>query len=543
MTALALVVSLVGCTRDEPEAEAVPKGRTTSTTVDAGARAPESATTSTTSPSSSAPITSAPGDLGDPLGPADPAAHASLGPWSPCAGSFECATLTVPRDWSAVAGPTLGLAVSRRRADGRAIGSLVLNPGGPGASGVDFLHGFAGNGLPEGLSDRFDLVSWDPRGTGRSERLDCTTDAEWLEADLDPTPDEPADVAAIRAEAVEGLAICRASLGDLLGLVGTRATVRDLDALRGALGDEGLTYVGYSYGTTIGMEYLRLYPDRVRAMVIDGVAVPGTDPVTDTLQQARGFERTLDAYLDGCDERDGCPLGNDPKAALLALVDALEAARIPADYTLGTDQAAARPGTAGVGELYLAVVATLYREDDWDRLDLALTEASAPEPVGRTILALRDSYLGRRPDGTWDDDVDARSIIRCADQVARARQPEGDPGLADDWSAELPFWGAWFATGTPGCWGFDPALDPLRPLADGAITGAPPVVVIGTTNDPATPYEQSEQAARIIVGSTLVTYVGDEHTAYKSISDCIDKPVTAYLTDLTPPPAGLRCDG
>lgn len=529
VTAVGLMWALVGCTRPGADADAT--------------TAPGPTTTSTIPPSSpSGPVISGPGGV-DPFGPADPAAHASLGSWSPCAGHFECATLTVPRDWSAVDGATLDLVVTRRPTEGAAIGSLVLNPGGPGASGVDFLHGFVTSGLPDQLSDRFDLVSWDPRGTGRSSRIDCTLDAEWLEPDLDPTPDDAADVEAIRVEAREGVEACRASVGDLLGLVGTRATVRDLEALRGALGAGGLTYLGYSYGTTIGMEYLRLYPDRVRAMVLDGVAVPGTDPVTDALWQARGFERTLDAYLDGCAERRGCPLGDDPRAALLGLVDTLEAARLPADYTSGTDGAETRAGSAGVGELYLAVVATLYSEADWGTLDLALAEALAPEPVGRTILALRDSYLGRRPDGTWNDDLDARGAIRCADQTARASQPEGDPGRAERWAAELTFWGAWFATGTPGCWGVDAPVDPLLPLAEGDISGAPPVVVVGTTNDPATPYEQSVEAVRIIEGSTLVTFAGEEHTAYKSISDCIDQPVTAYLVDLTPPSAGLHCKG
>lgn len=508
-------------------------GRTGGTGTAAAVRAATTTTSTTTSGPAAAP------------GPApatdDPAAHAALGTWTPCAGSFECTTLTVPRDWSAPDGATVDLAVTRHRASGDRIGSLLVNPGGPGASGVDFAQSFVGGRLPTGLDERFDIVSWDPRGTTGETRIDCTTDAEWLEPDLDPTPDDPADIDAIRAEAERAATACEADAGDLLALVGTRATVRDLDALRHLLGDDLLTYVGYSYGTTIGMEYLRMFPDRVRAMILDGVAVPGVDPTEDAHVQARGFEGTLDAYLADCPTRPGCPLGADPKDDLIGLVDQLEQERVPADYQLQADGSEPRDGTVGPGELYVAVAASLYDTSSWPVLDQALTELLADPPNGRTALALRDSYLGRQPDGTWFDDADARGAIRCADQAERSEEPEGDLSLVDAWAAELPFWGSWFATGLPGCWGAPAAVDPLEPLAPGAIRGVPPVVVLGTTNDPATPFAQAEDAARIIEGSVLVTYRGDVHTAYGRISSCIDDPLTAYLIDLTVPPADLTC--
>ncbi len=530
-----LLVVVAACTTPDPDATVV--RRTGSPASEPGPSA--DATRPQEAPASPG------GDAGarDPVGPADPAAHATLTTWSACEDGFECATLTVPRRWSDVDGETLDLAVVRHRAEGQRIGSLVLNPGGPGASGVDFVRAFVGGSLPDGLDERFDVVGWDPRGTGRSERIDCTSDEEWLEAEVDPTPDDQADIDAIRAESEDAASTCIAEVGDLLELVGTRATVRDLEALRGALGDEGLSYVGYSYGTTIGMEYLRLFPDRVRAMVLDGVAVPGAEPIEDSLVQARGFERALDAYLAGCADRPSCTLGDDPKAAMLDLVDRLEAGPISADYSYELDGAQPRPGSLGVGELYIAVASALYTEASWPTLDQGLASARAATPDGRTLLALRDEYLGRQPDGTWEDDADARGAIRCADQAARSTQPEGDTDLVAPWSSELPFWGAWFAVGLPGCWGLPEAIEPLAPLTDGALTGAPPVVVIGTTNDPATPYEQSEQAERIIDGSVLVTFVGDQHTVYSSQSDCIDDPVTAYLITLEPPAPGLRCEG
>lgn len=529
LPALASAVLLLGaCSAPSPDAGVVERGPAP-TVADGGSAAP---------PADVPPA----GGIDDPLGPADPGAHASLTGWAPCGEGFECATLTVPRRWDDVDGPSLDLAVVRRPATGDRIGSLVLNPGGPGVSGVDFLRGFVDGGLPAGLEARFDVLSWDPRGTGRSGRIDCTTDQEWEEAEVDPTPDDAAELEALRTEAVEDTTACVEQEGELLEVVGTRATARDLDALRGVLGDERLSYVGYSYGTTIGIEYLRLYPGRVRAMVLDGVALPGVDPVDDSLAQAVAFERTLDAYLAGCAERAGCTLGTDPRATLLGLVDRLEEGRLPADYSLQGPDATPRSGTLGVGELYIAVASALYNPQAWPVLDQALAEALGPEPSGRGLLALRDDYLGRQPDGSWSDDADARGAIRCADQEARADQPEGDTSLVAPWSARLPFWGAWFAVGEPGCWGVPPAVEPLGPLGPGAVAGAPPVVVIGTTGDPATPYEQAEEAAEVIEGSVLVTFVGDQHTVYSSQSDCIDEPVTAYLVDGEPPPAGLRCE-
>ncbi|QYG93731.1 alpha/beta hydrolase [Iamia sp. SCSIO 61187] len=528
VAAAALLLVVSACTDVEPTAVVRDDP--------AGADAPTS--TTTTDPDAGS---DPPPPVGDDLGPDVPADFAALSPWAPCAGSFECATLTVPRDWADPEGDTIDLAVTRHPAEGDRIGSLLVNPGGPGASGVEFTQGFVGSGLPDGLTERFDVVSWDPRGTGGANRVDCTTDQDWLEPDIDPTVEDQADIDLIRTETAAAVARCEQAAGDLLAVVGTRATVRDLDALRGVLGDEGLTYVGYSYGTTIGMEYLRMYPGRVRAMVLDGVSVPGVDPIVDAHVQAQGFERTLDAYLADCPRRATCPLGEDPKATLLDLVARLEAERIEASYQLGVDDAAPRDGTVGVGELYIAVAASLYDDSSWPILDQGLEEALGTPAQGRTLLALRDQYLGRQVDGTWADDADARSTIRCADQAERSEQPEGDLALAEDWAAELPFWGAWFGTGNPGCWGAPEAVEPLLPLDEAALAGLPPVVVIGTTNDPATPYEQAEDAAELIDGSVLVTYEGDVHTAYRSLSDCVDDAVTPYLVDLAVPPSDLVC--
>lgn len=531
---LVVVAAATGCTRSGGERAAARVSDAAATTTPTTADDDPTTTGPTTTPGTTAPPAPADAD--------DPQAHAALGDWIGCAGSFECTTLSVPEDWSEPEGARIDLLVTRHRATGDRIGSLMLNPGGPGAPGTGFLQSFVESGLPDGLAERFDLVSWDPRGTAGDTEIDCTTDAEWLEPDLDPTPDDQADIDAIRAQAEAGVEQCTTAYGDLLAQVGTRATVRDLDALRGLLGDELLTYVGYSYGTTIGMEYLRLFPDRARAIVLDGVAPPGVDPVEDTRAQAQGFERTLDAFLTDCADRSTCPLDDDdPKGELIGLVEQLEDEPVDGSYELNAPDAEPREGTVGPGELYIAVAAALYDTSSWEILDQGLTELMDDPANGRTILALRDQYLGREADGTWADDSDARSAIRCADQAERSAEPEGDLTLVDDWAAELPFWGAWFATGLPGCWGSPDAVEPLLPLGDGDLEPSAPVVVLGTTNDPATPFEQAEDAARIIEGSVLVTFEGDVHTAYRGLSSCVDDAITAYLVDLTVPPAGLTC--
>jgi len=466
--------------------------------------------------------------------------------WEDCEDDLECATLDVPLDWDEPEGETISLAVIRQPASesDERIGSVVFNPGGPGEPGTQFLRQFIeADRIPDDLDEHFDLVSWDPRGTGGSAGVRCISDEQAAAPDVDPSIEGPEDVTAIEEKSSTVLAGCEVESGDVWTKVGTRNTVRDLDALRSALGDDLLTYVGYSYGTTVGIEYGRMFPERIRAMVLDGVALPAIDPVEATHLQARAFEKNFDAFLDDCERRPVCLFGDgDPRKAFADLVAELEGGtRLPADYTLPDSDGNMhrRRGTVGIGELYNGVVVALYAKENWIALETALAAASRGD--GQLLLYLRDTFAGRGDDGVWSHLPEANLAINCADQEVRAEDADGDDALRAAWGAELPLLGELFAVGTPGCSGTPEAEEPLTPLADGDLDDVPAVVVIGATDDPATPYARSEELRELLPEAALVTWESADHTAYGRGSDCLDDPVTDYLEDLTLPADGLRC--
>lgn len=480
----------------------------------------------------------------------NPSAHPKLTAWVACKDGLECATLAVPLDWKHPAGETIGLAVARRKATGpgRRLGSVLFNPGGPAESGVKFLRDIGQNAdrFPKGLQRRFDIVSWDTRGSGASVPIRCTTTKEFEEPELDPTPDTPAEVTALDDKAHRDTSACIRKAGRLFSHVGTASTVRDLDALRGALGDAKLNYVGYSYGTTIGELYAKRYPAHVRAMVLDGVTLPGEEPIDEAHRQVQSFERNLDDFLADCARRPACKFGHgDPKGALSKLIADLESGtRLPASYA-GPDENGkrhTREGTLGIGEIYSGLILPLYSRSSWSDLEQALTDATRPsQPDGFRLLSFRDQLAGRQLDGTWDPSNDGREVISCEDSADRATSVIGDTARVAAWARELPFFGALGAVGLPGCYLFPKASEPLGALADGSITGVAPVVIVSSTRDPATPYERGKEAQAKIRASVVLTWDSADHTAYGRQSPCLDPPITRYLIDLTVPRDGLRC--
>ena len=468
--------------------------------------------------------------------------------WHACHGSYQCSTLKVPLDWFHTTDKTISLALIRRPASGpNRIGSLLLNPGGPGEPGVSFLTQFMDSGsVPAELKKRFDLMSWDPRGTGASAGIACQTDAQMLEPDPLPVPRTEAERKAVIAKADAINKTCEAKDGAVIPYVGTRQTAHDLDAIRAAVGDPKLSYLGYSYGTAIGLRYLQDFPTHVRAMVLDGVVIPGSDPTTTTFDQVASFEHNLDAFLANCAASPSCKFGNgDPKAALEAFLAALKTGvRIPGTYQLPDDNGVShtRKGTVGLSEALEGIIAALYNQASWPALEVALANASkSPSPDGSYLLEFRDQLEGRNLDGTWNHSNEANQAISCADQTQRATDLFGDTKLIREWSTKLPFFGAFGAVGEPGCYSWPTAKFPITTPTRADFADTPPVVLVNSIHDPATPYANAKTVLALLPRATLVTWGGEDHTSFAQGHACIDKAVVPYLVDLTAPPPHLEC--
>jgi pimeloyl-ACP methyl ester carboxylesterase len=455
------------------------------------------------------------------------AGHVQTLEWSACGGRAECATFQVPLDWDQPTGETISLSVIRfpARSPDERIGVLMTNPGGPGGSAVDFVRIWESI-VAADIRDRFDIVAFDPRGVGESTPILCNDRLQEL-VGVDPDPDAEAEWREAERVAKAFADDCAAAAGHLLPHVGTREVARDMDALRAALGEEQLTYVGYSYGTTIGATYADLFPERVRAFVLDGGTDQALDFETVVLTQMIGFERAFQAYLDDCVAR-GCPLARDgdPREAVERVIARAEQAPIPAP---GAD----RP--AGPGEVQLGIISALYSTFTWNQLTRAMVSALAGDGTG--LVVLTDQYLRRNPDGTYPNLIEANIAVNSLDSAC-PRDPLVYRAMADRFEPHAPTFGRSAATAGLVCahWAAEP--DPLDvPRA----AGSAPIVVIATTNDPATPFEWGKALSQQLENATLVTYRGEGHTIYAQGNACIDAVVNAYLLTLAVPAEGTTC--
>ena len=469
-----------------------------------------------------------------------PAFDATLA-WSDCGNGFQCATLTVPVDWSKpTAGEQVGLALIRlpAAAPDQRIGSLVVNYGGPGESGVDYLRRTYGR-LPQTVRDRFDVVSFDPRGTGASRPIDCVDDA-FLDqsATLPAVPTTSAQLDALHAYNAQFAAGCAQRMGAYAGQVGTRNVARDLEAIRIALGDPKLDYLGYSYGTVVGATYAQMFPTTVGRLVLDGPPDYWISTRDYAYRQARGFMEALSGFLDWC-RQTGCSLAASgaPRDVLNQLIARVDQQPMPATYT---SNGVTRAGELTSSLLENGVLSLLYdRSRGWPLLADALSEA-VNTGAAPSLLAYSDQYLGRDPNGTWDPLVEANSVIGCVDRPSKST-PTSAAELADvsTFQSQLPPWGGSFATDS--CVGM-PKPAKGDKLGNVTVRGTAPILVIGTTGDPATPYVGAEALTQRIEGSELLTFDSTEHTAFgRGVSTCIDDAVDAYFVDGTLPPPGTHC--
>ena len=460
--------------------------------------------------------------------------------WSDCGDGFQCGTLTVPVDWSNPTVDTVPLALIRHPAVSPPdrIGALVTNYGGPGESGVDSLR-ITWSRLPEVVRNRFDVVSFDPRGTGASRPVDCVDDSFLdLSTGIPAVAATAAQLDAVHQYNAAFAAGCTQRMGAYAGQIGTRNVARDLDAIRTALGVAKLDYLGYSYGTIVGITYAQMFPANIDRLVLDGPPDYWLTTRDYSYQQARGFMSALSAFLDWC-QQTNCSLASAgaPRDVLQQLIARVDQQPMPADYT---DGGVTRAGTLTPSMLESAVIAMLYdRSRGWPILADALS-AAVQQGQAASLLSIADQYLGRAPNGTWNPLVEANAVINCVDRPTK-KASSATAELADvaTFQAQLPPWGGSWATTT--CVGM-PKPAKGDKLGDVRVPGAPPILIVGTTGDPATPYAGAEAMVKRISGSQLLTFDSTEHTAYgRAISTCIDDAVDTYLVDGVMPAAGARC--
>ncbi|WP_217142293.1 alpha/beta hydrolase [Streptomyces sp. AC627_RSS907] len=440
-------------------------------------------------------------------------------------GDWQCATLEAPLDWAEPDGETIRLALIRAKATGdERIGSLLFNFGGPGGSGVSMMPSYADT--VSSLHKRYDLVSWDPRGVAASEGVRCRGDEAIEDAEsVDSTPDTPAEEQAYLKDAADFAKGCEKAAGKLMAHVSTTDTARDMDLMRHVLGDEKMHYFGISYGTELGGVYAHLFPNRVGRVVLDAVVDPSADTMGHAENQARGFQRALDDYLTST--------GQDPEQGsrkIAGLLERLDAEPLPTSS----------PGRKLTQSLALTgIVLPLYSKDGWPALTSAL--AAAEDGDGSELLALADGYNERDSSGRYGTATHSQRVISCLDDRQRPTVEETRK-LLPRFEKVSPVFGAFLGWDTAG-WCHAWPVTGQHETPEVSAPGAAPILVVGNTGDPATPYEGARRMADELGKGVAVvlTWEGEGHGAYGSGSDCVDSTVDAYLLKGSVPRDGKTC--
>ncbi|WP_106186073.1 alpha/beta hydrolase [Umezawaea tangerina] len=446
--------------------------------------------------------------------------------------NIECARVEVPLDYAKPTDRTIKIGLLRQRAakPDQRVGSLLVNPGGPGGSGMAAAASLTKN-LGD-LGDRFDLVGFDPRGVGASEpSVRCLTDAERdadrLDLDVDTSA---AGIAQTEAENKDYADKCAQRNGaDFLEHVGTRDVVKDMDVMRSALGDAKLSFIGYSYGTRIGSEYAEAFPGNVRALVLDGAVDPTQSDADSLVAQGAGFQKAFTAFSTWCAARKDCALGTDPAKANTAFRDlTLPLIQRPVDVS---------GRKLSYTDAITGAIQAMYSQEYWTALNAALTELKNNR--GSTLLLLADAYYDRDDQGVYSSITDAFTAIKCVDDPRQT-----DRAVLADTARKYKEAAPFLDDGNPpaaaldACafWPVPPTATPHVPKAD----GLPPILVVSTTGDPATPYEAGVNLAKAL-GGGLVTFQGNQHTVFLQGNKCVDSAGDDYLINLKLPPTGTTC--
>ncbi|WP_370380022.1 alpha/beta hydrolase [Catenulispora sp. GAS73] len=462
--------------------------------------------------------------------------------WAPCATDsslpgWTCAKITVPLDYSDPSKGTTYIMATRKAATGPAgqrVGSLLLNPGGPGGAGIAYAQD--PNVVTKNVAAHYDIVGFDPRGVGQSDPVRCLSDDtaamdEFVQAD--PMPRTDAQVAEVAKESQAIGKACEQKSGRILPYVGTPNAARDMDVLRAVLGDAKLYYLGKSYGTYLGAVYAGLFPQNTGRLVLDGAIDPTLTAKQMNIAQAQGFEKLIREFAADCVTQTGCPLGTDSGTAVNKLMTYLQSLQ---DHPVPTHDGSRK---VNYGLALTAVLQVMYVPQYWSDLRDALNAAMNGD--GTRLLQWADLY-NDRTSGTYDNQTDANIAINCLDRpdpdAENAQQIENKE--VPDYKSQAPLLGEMLAWADLSCatWPVKPQTQPAPITA----AGSAPILVVGTKDDPATPYPWAQGLAKQLQNGHLLTFNGSGHTAYTRGSQCIDNAVDAYLIQGTVPPAGITCD-
>lgn len=453
--------------------------------------------------------------------------------WKPCDGNtnseVECGNIEVPFDYSDPERGSFVLFVKKHNASNPAdrIGSMMVNPGGPGFGGSS-LADDAQYYFSQDLIDRFDIIAWDPRGTGESTpAVDCVdTFDEYF--GLDSPPETPDEKQALIDASQAFNDKCAENSGTILPYISTQASAQDINSLRLALGEEKITFFGFSYGSELGTTWATMFPETVRAIVVDGAVDPNATSIQEGMNQAKGFEGQLSAFLKQCSERTACEFHNGGKAEAAFDKLVLDIDASPLEVSKNRT-----PVTQGV--LFTAVAQAMYSDYYWPQLSEALSAAQKGNGAG--ILQLYDDYYQRKGDGTYGNELEAFLAISCLDDPGASSVEEVDSHI-EDFIAAAPRLGGNFA------YGYSCSLWPVKQAAKVTITGkgAGPIVVVGTTGDAATPLDSTRKMAKSLEQGVLIVVDANQHTGYGANS-CVVKAVDEYLISLKVPSNDLTCKG
>jgi len=447
--------------------------------------------------------------------------------WAPCDDTFECAAIAAPLDWTNDTGEFLNIKLMRSAGTAE-LEPILINPGGPGSSAIKWMRGnYEGIGS-DWLRENFQVIAFDPRGVGESTAVICR-DEELKDKLYYGIPEyefgSPEDIAYSEQVLSDFAASCQES-GPAIGYFNTQQTARDMELMRQLLGMEQLNYLGFSYGTELGAVYTALFPNHVGKFVLDGAIDPTMDASTKLLGQVAGFDKALRAYLADCLNQSFCPFSGDVDQAMAQISGFMQAREVRPLPTEGERE-------LGVSATLAGIIVTLYSQASWSYLTQALSDAFAGD--GTLMLWLADFYNDRDPDGGYLSNInEANYAINCADLAV---QDEGPDLEAEILEASVVF-GKYFAYPMDSCIGWPEGkgmqpLDFTRPLSNGPL-------IIGTTGDPATPYEQAITLSELLDGAKLLTLRGEGHTAYGT-SSCIDSLVDAYLEGIDLGEGSLSC--